>query len=123
MVWEQYKEEIQDGILESLYQRLDEAQTQGDSLGYTETDVGQFQEILYNYITRLSRLEEDVDADEIMIYVKKVILELNELNDECAYSLIEVDQQELLCDFIERAAQEAGLETDGNDITEPWREW
>ena len=58
----------------------------------------------------------------IMAEVRKTVLALNKLNDECGGSLIETGQREDLCDLIERAANQAGLETD-EDITEQWREW
>ena len=58
----------------------------------------------------------------ILAVVKKTVLALNELNDECGGSLIETGQREDLCDLIERAANQAGLATD-EDITEQWREW
>lgn len=58
----------------------------------------------------------------IMAQVEKTVLALNALNDECDGSLIETDQREELCELIQRAAAEAGLEA-REDITEQWREW
>lgn len=58
----------------------------------------------------------------IMAEVKRTVLALNKLNDECGGSLIETSQREDLCDLIERAANMAGLATD-DDITERWRHW
>ena len=119
MVWEALKEEKQDDVLVSMKEYMEFCQ---DGAGYTEADITRCGEILDEYIDRLSQVD-DPDAGAILLYVEKVVRDLNELNDECNYSLIETDQRELLCDFIEKVAQEAGLENDGTDITEEWREW
>lgn len=123
MVWKQYKEEKHESILPSMIQHMEECRGDGESPGYTETDVQRCGEILDEYVDHLAALEDDSDPEEILTYVEKLVISLNELNDECAYRLIETDQRDLICDFIERAAQEAGLETDGSDIAEAWREW
>lgn len=123
MVWEQYKEEKYEDILPSMIQCMEEYHGDGESPGYTEADVQRCGEILDQYLDHLAALEDDSEPEEILAYVEKVVISLNELNDECAFKLIETDQRELICDFIERTAQEAGLETDGSDITKKWREW
>lgn len=123
MVWEQYKEEKHEDILPSMIQYMEECHADGESPGYTEADVQRCGEILDEYLDHLAMLEDDSESEEILVYVEKVVINLNELNDECGYRLIETDQRELICNFIERAAQEAGLETDGSNITEKWREW
>jgi hypothetical protein len=50
------------------------------------------------------------------------ILDLNGLNEQGEFSLIETDQREALCQLILTAATRAGLDTD-EDVTEEWREW
>jgi hypothetical protein len=62
------------------------------------------------------------DGQAIMAQVKRTVLALNALNDECGGALIETDQREQLCELILEAANTAGLAT-GDDITEQWREW
>lgn len=62
------------------------------------------------------------DEQAILAEVKKTVLALNALNDECDGALIETDQREELCELILNAANKAGLAT-GDDITEQWREW
>lgn len=123
MVWEQYKEEKHEDILPSMIEYMEECHADGECPGYTEADVQRCGEILDEYLDHLAALEDESESEEILAYVKKVVINLNELNDECGYRLIETDQRELICDFIERAAQEVGLETDGSDITQKWREW
>lgn len=51
------------------------------------------------------------------------MLELNKLNDDSDGALIETSEREQLCDIIIAAAQQAGLESDEDDITYEWREW
>jgi hypothetical protein len=45
--------------------------------------------------------------------VKKTVLALNDLNEECNCSLIETDQHEDLCELIDVAVDRAGLESKG----------
>jgi len=124
MIWKQYKEEKHEDVLASMLEYMADCQADGETLGYTKADVERCNEILDAYIDELSVLAENPDSEEILLAVEKVVVALNELNDECAYSLIETDQREMICDFIIRAAQEAGLESDEmEDITEPWREF
>jgi hypothetical protein len=47
---------------------------------------------------------------------------LNELNDECDQCLIETDQREEICEFIQKVVAAANVEIEG-DLTEEWREW
>jgi hypothetical protein len=60
----------------------------------------------------------------IMAAVKKSVLSLNALNEECDGGLIETDQREELAKLIILAARHAGLESSADDdITYEWREW
>jgi hypothetical protein len=73
-----------------------------------------------------SVLEKAPEAQKnkyIMAAVKKTILRLNELNEECDGGLIETDQREDLAKLINLAAKQAGLESSADDITYKWREW
>ncbi|ACP16858.1 TPA: hypothetical protein QCS36_002252 [Bacillus anthracis] len=56
-----------------------------------------------------------------MQVVKEVVMKLNELNIEHDH-FIETMEREDLYEFIDTAAQIAGLESE-EDITEKWREW
>ncbi len=89
---------------------------------YTQADIDRCSLILDGFLTALDGAGEPAGPDAILEIVKRAVLALNELNDECDGSLIETDQREQLCDIIILAANNAGLDT-GDDITEAWREW
>ena len=89
---------------------------------YTQAGIDRCTLILDRFLTALDGVGEPADPDAILEIVKRAVLALNELNDECDGSLIETDQREQLCDIIILGANKAGLDTD-EDITEEWREW
>jgi hypothetical protein len=53
--------------------------------------------------------------------LKKAVLALNDLNEECNGGLIETAEREDLCELINVAVGHAGLESNEDDITEEWR--
>ncbi|XLZ72847.1 DUF5713 family protein [Massilia sp. SR12] len=75
--------------------------------------------IIDDFLAAITRAQGET---AILAEVKKTVLALNALNDECDGALIETDQREELCELIQGAATAAGLHADG-DITEAWREW
>ncbi len=102
--------------------------------GYVQANIDSCAEILDSYLEALTEaveghdLEDDEDDgqafnESILEAVKTVVQALNVLNEQCEGGLIETDQREQLCDLIQTAASEAGLDTEGEDITEEWREW
>jgi hypothetical protein len=102
--------------------------------GYVQANIDSCGEILDSFLEALTEaveahdLENDEDDgqalnDAIAEAVKTVVQALNVLNEQCEGGLIETDQREQLCDLIITAASEAGLDTEGQDITEEWREW
>lgn len=90
--------------------------------GYTKDEIDRCEKIIDAFLISLDGEDVARNSESILKIVKNVVLELNDLNDECDGSLIETGQREQLCDIIIRAANEAGLATD-DDITEEWREW
>lgn len=55
--------------------------------------------------------------------VQNAVAALNDLNESCDYSFIETEEREMLWDFIQTTAIDAGLENYSDDITEEFREW
>ncbi|OUR76793.1 hypothetical protein A9Q75_15965 [Colwellia psychrerythraea] len=55
-------------------------------------------------------------------HVKTLVLSLNSLNGQCGDCLIETDQREEICEFIQKVMSAANVAFSG-DITEEWREW
>ena len=70
-------------------------------------------------------LRELLDAnsrEEGMKIVKKTVLALNELNENCGGELIETDQREDIAEIIIVAGNLKGFNGLDEDITEEWRE-
>jgi hypothetical protein len=91
--------------------------------GYTQEHVDRCSEIVDDFLASLEKAPEAQKNKYIMVAVKKTILRLNELNEECGGSLIETDQREDLAKLINFAAKHAGLKSSADDITYKWREW
>ncbi len=84
--------------------------------GYTQIHVDRCSGIIDDFLALLEKTPEKAHQNEyIMDAVKKTILNLNELNEECDGNLIGTDQREDLCKLIDLAAS--------HDITYEWREW
>jgi hypothetical protein len=92
-----------------------------DSEFFTEENINATNEVLDTYINNLEKLGTNPPEAEIMKIVKKVVIRINQLNDQYD-CFIETMEREDLCEFIEKAARIAGLEFE-EDITEEWREW
>ena len=111
---ERMKTEVTDPILE--YMRDAEIDD------FTAEDVARCGALLEEYLTALSELREPEDAD-IMAQVEKVVLALNDLNEELDYTLIETVEREAIWELIQTAAVDCGLQDVPDDVTEEWREW
>ncbi|EEL83487.1 hypothetical protein bcere0028_8150 [Bacillus cereus AH1271] len=88
---------------------------------FTEENISATNTVLDTYINHLEQLGENPTEVEVMQVVKEVVIKINELNIEHDH-FIETMEREDLYDFIDTAAQIAGLESE-EDITEEWREW
>ncbi|MEF9461500.1 hypothetical protein COA23_21355 [Priestia megaterium] len=88
---------------------------------FTAENIKATDEILETYMNRLKGSVDKMSEQDILEYVKEVVIGLNELNEQFDY-FIETLEREELCEFIIKAANAAGLETE-EDITEEWREW
>ncbi len=121
---EEFKKKKDENILRSMidYMTPDEEDVEDEyEVGYTQKDINKCGEILDSFIDDLIKSKQNEKL--IMKSVKEVILKLNKLNEKCEYELIETDQREYICEFIENASIIAGLPKSENDITEKWREW
>lgn len=88
---------------------------------FTEENITESEEALDDFIDELISLGDNANEKDIMDCVKKVVIKFNDFNEKYDY-YIETMEREDLCEFIIKAAQIAGLETD-EDITEEWREF
>lgn len=118
---EAFKKKKNDNILRSMIDYMNFDEEEDFDCGYSQKHIDKCGEILDDYIDELGKCKKNEKS--IMQSVKKVILALNKLNNECDGSLIETDQREYLCPFIEKAATIAGLPKLEGDITYEWREW
>lgn len=87
---------------------------------YTESDVEKCMSIMNDFLSEISKSDSKENG---MKSVKKVVLELNDLNEKCEYELIETDQREQLAEIIILAGNLKGFNERNEDITEEWREW
>lgn len=91
-----------------------------DDPDYTEEDVNTCISLLIDFHHVVQSKSANLDA--ALVYVRDLVLALNELNLKCDECLIETDQREQICEFIFRVLDEANILFDG-DVTEEWREW
>ena len=89
---------------------------------FTKDDVEKCGEILSRYLDSLAALTLPTDQ-QILECVKQAVLELNKLNEDTDYSMIETDERENIWNLIQTSAVECGLHNPIDDITEQWREW
>ena len=91
-------------------------------VGFEREHVERCAELLRAYLRGLDALAEVTD-EAIMGLVHMVVLALNDLNEECDYSLIETEEREALWEIIQSSAVERGLKNADDDITSEWRDW
>jgi response regulator RpfG family c-di-GMP phosphodiesterase len=103
---------IQYGMLDFI-----EGENQPD---YTSDNVTDCITLLLEFMSSMGAEIQTVDSTKN--HIKYLILSLNELNDDCGQCLIETDQREDICDFIQKVITKANVEFEG-DVIEEWREW
>lgn len=113
-----YEADIQETVISPMLDFMAEL----DGEDYTEADVEDCRALLMDYLRALNALESPDDA-AILAQVEAVVLALNDLNERTDYAMIETGEREALCEIIQRAAEESGLQDIPEDVTEDWREW
>ena len=71
----------------------------------------------------LKELAVSKSKEDGLNIVKKTVLGLNELNENCRRVLIETDQREDLAEIMIIAGNLKNYNDRDEDITEEWREW
>lgn len=110
-------------ILENLRQCMDGKKYPNpyvDGYHYTLDDVSLMGKLLDEYIDDLLSAEDDPAS--ISECVRDAVLKINALNEECGRYLIDTWRRERLCNFINSAAQTAGLALE-RDLTLQHRMW
>lgn len=113
-----YKKLVTETVVEPMLSFVEE----WDDCEHTREDVEKCGELIVNYLEALADLENPAD-DAIMEQVKKLVLDLNDLNESVDFSLIETGEREAIWEIIQTSAIECGLREYSEDITEEWREW
>ena len=114
------RKRLLDGMV-SYMQQIGRETANASDCGYSQEHIDRCAEIVDAYLAG-SMPNHKLLPDQILAAAKQAVLNLNALNKESDWRLIETDQREELCELILIAAKLAGLETD-EDITEEWREW
>jgi len=91
-----------------------------DEPDYSAEDVSTCITSLLEFMSSIESETQTVDSAKE--HVRELVLSLNELNEKCNECLIETDQREEICEFIEKVLSNGNVEIEG-DITEEWREW
>lgn len=112
---------IKTHLLGSMRDYMQSCENDGDEAPYSAADIERCAAILDAFVAHVGGAAGN--AERIMAAVQETVLSLNDLSED-AESLIETDQREDLCEFIELAARAGGLNVGaGEDITEEWRDW
>lgn len=118
MKTELYKKNVKENVVAAMLDYMSEC----EDCGYTKKDVQTCEELLFEYLEKLSNIANPTD-ELIMEQVQNVVLALNELNYKTDCNLIETDAREEICQVIQDSAVECGLSSSVDDVTEEWREW
>jgi hypothetical protein len=92
----------------------------GGTVSYSEDDIDRCRAILVSHAEALEKSKDRAAALEV---VKSTVVQLNKLNQDAGQDLIETDQREEICGFIIKAGVIMGFNSEGEDVTEEWREW
>ncbi|WP_338754934.1 hypothetical protein [Bacillus sp. FJAT-52991] len=87
---------------------------------FTEENIGATESVLKVFYQKVIQ-EEKLTNEKALVYVKELVLQLNELNQKYNY-FIETTEREELCDFIEEILAKKEVELFGDTSLE-WREW
>lgn len=122
MELKQYKKRLDDEIIEPLIEKRNE----DDDCGFNSRQVMMVRKLVIKYAKSLSKLKGK--EEKILKQMKKLILELNKINRNSDYCMLEGSKDDdesisyKLCYFIEDIAIDAGYPEITEDITDQWRE-
>jgi hypothetical protein len=121
------KRQLIDGMVS--YMKIDGVAESYDSF-YDQTHVDRCERYLDEFAAAAEKAAGNYD--QIMALVERVVVALNQLNESCSHFMIETDQREDLCAFIEEAIITSGIDLDAlaasrnctrHEITDEWRDW
>lgn len=91
-----------------------------DDPDYTSEDVTACITSLLEFMSSIESEEQTVDSANQ--HIKTLVLSLNNLNESCDDCLIDTNQGEDICLFIEKVITAANVEF-ASDVTKEWRTW
>ena len=91
-----------------------------EKVDYTAKDVEQCILLINNYRSDLSKTKTKEEGFKI---VKRLVNDLNKLNEKCEHQLIETDQREQICAIIMLSGNMKGYNSKTEDFTQNLRDW
>jgi hypothetical protein len=114
---------IKQELIAGMVDYMEYVAAEGKDPGHSKADIDRCSQIIDRFLASLTTVPREDRNDFILAAVKTTVLELNQLNEDCRFTIIETDQRELLCALIILAANNAGLVSNEDDITYQWRKW
>jgi len=91
-----------------------------DEPDYTPEDVTA---CITSLLEFMSSIESEAQTnDSAKQHIKTLVLSLNTLNESCDDCLIDTNQGEDICEFIQKVVSAANVDL-RSDVTEEWRMW
>lgn len=87
---------------------------------YTMKEIENCEFILIEFI---NNIDKTTTKEEGMKMIQSTIFQLNELNKNCKYDLIETNERERIAKIMIDTGYLKGYNSLNEDITEQWREW
>lgn len=109
--------------INKTYKKLEKGMLDFIQLGeadYTLADVKKCLSFLDDFLDEISKTDSRENG---ILSVKKTVLAINDLNENCEYELVETEQREQIANIIILAGHLKGFNHISEDITEEWREW
>ncbi len=108
-----------DNLIANLKKSMEEYMEIADP-PYSKKDIEQCLSLLSDYAINVFKTHS---REEAMLVVESTVLKLNELNENCDFSLIETSEREQIAEIIILASNKMGYNSVDEDITEEWRDW
>jgi len=98
--------------------------------GYQQKDVDKCEKLMDEYQDAIQ--QSDGATVHIMKAIERLVCGLNKVNLRCDHTLIETDQREDICEFVDKVIVAKGIDIDTlaasqncgrSELTDPWREW
>lgn len=121
MDWDSFREEKDASLLGPMFSWLQKCE-EGEE-PFTMEDVKLLGICLDEFVDDLELLGKKAIEDDIMDATEKALNALNTLDENTDHTLIGLEEQEYIKNFMNRAARHAGWDNDEDDVTEEWWYW